>query len=145
MRSKFAVAAILMPLMASCASSPPPQTASGRPEVTIHGWRPDQAKSALVNAALNRHMLIKSDSPYQLVVERPTQNIAASVLLSTPAHGPPVERYSFAIAEVSGGTRIVADATFVSNAGTAFENATPGAASNADLQTFLNEVAATKR
>src|SRR5437868_4254636 len=106
---------------ASCATNPQPQTASGSPEVTIAGAKPEHVKPILLNTVLNRRLRIKSDSPFLLVVEKETDNLVADIFLSSKYDNRVIERTSFTIAEVPAGTRIVADATFITNAGSAFE------------------------
>jgi hypothetical protein len=128
------------------AGSGAPQTASGSPEVTMRGVAPDRAKAALMNAVLNRGLRVKSDTTYSLVVEQPTRNTAASILNTTNSGVAPVERVSFAITPIAGGTRIVADSSFVTKPGTAFEENTPNSAwkayGPAELQALLSEAAA---
>ena len=117
---------LLLPILlfAGCASTQV-QTPSGSPEITLSGVRSDQVKPIILNVVINHKLRIKSDTPYSIAVERQTQNIAAGILLSTGYSGMPLERITFMIAEVPGGTRVVADGTFISNAGTAFEKSTP--------------------
>ena len=87
-------------------------TPSGRHEVTIQSMNPDQAKPKLVNAMLNDGRRLKSETPYQVVFEKPWGNVVGAAvvgaLVSTDASSA-VERLSLYIAEVDGGTRIVAD------------------------------------
>lgn len=130
-------------MMAACANTEH-RTPSGSPEVTILGVRPEQVKPALVNLALNKRLRIKSDSPYLLVVEKETQNIAASILLASRYDTSVIERTSFSVAEVPGGTRVVADSTFITNSGSAFERPSIGRAAlnTPELQAFLDELAA---
>ncbi len=96
-------------------------TASGSPEVTIANARPDQIKPAIVSAMLNTGLRIKADSQYNIVFEKREENLFVGVFFGT-GYGPPVHRVSFAIAEVPGGTRVVADSAIIINPGTAFEN-----------------------
>ena len=122
-----------------------PQTASGSPEIVVRGAKPDRVKAALVNAALNRHLRMKSDSANMVVFERETTNIAASVLLSTRMSGAPVDRMSFTLVDVPEGTRVVAFGGFVSNAGTGFEQGNTGASApafNDELNSILAEISA---
>ncbi len=73
---------------------------------------PDQAKPKLVNAMLNDGRRLKSETPYQVVFEKPWGNVVGAAvvgaLVSTDASSA-VERLSLYIAEVDGVTRIVAD------------------------------------
>lgn len=136
-----------MTALCGCATAPPIQTASGSPEVTIPGASAEKIKPVIINAMLNRRLRIKSDTPYSIVVEKQTEDFTTQLLLGT-AYGPPIERVTFAIAEIAGGTRIVADASMVSNAGTAFERQTfgqHGSLNGPALQSLLDEIAASVR
>jgi hypothetical protein len=121
------------------------QTPSRSPEVTVKA-APDRAKVALMNAVLNRGLRVKSDSTFSLVVEQETRSGVGQVLSAGSGAAKPVERVSFAITAVAGGTRIVADSSYVIKPGTAFEENTPNSAwkvfGPAELQALLNEVAA---
>src|SRR3954468_7697348 len=95
----------------------------------------------------NRHRAISSfrARAATIVLERPTKNVAADILLSTRLSGSPVDRITFTMAEVSEGTRVVAFGNYVSNAGTAFEKGDTGPSApvfNEELQGILNEAAA---
>lgn len=116
-----ALAAVVAAGLAGCQTAV--DTASGSPEVTIPGIRPDQVKPVIVGQMLNTRLRIKTDTQYSLVFEKPEENIGMNVLFAT-GFGPPVHRVNFAIAEVPGGTRIVADSSTISNSGTAFERKT---------------------
>ena len=126
--------------LAGCRKGSAP-TASGSPEITVSGVRADQVKGAIVHRMMNSGLRIKNNSAYSLVFEGRWPNEIANVLLMT-GYGDPVERVSFAIAETSGGTRVVADRKLVSNAGSGFERST--SANNApgtkDLQLVLDEI-----
>ena len=97
------------------------ETPSGRPEVTLPRIDPGQAKAALLNIMVNSGFRVAKDSQFQIAFERPTQNMAATLLLSTGYSGAPNERLSFDIAPAPGGVRVIGDSALVSNAGTAFE------------------------
>lgn len=131
-------------LAGGCMTSGSAPTASGSPEVTMRA-PPDRAKAALMNVVLNRGLRVKSDSAYSLIVEQETKSTAARVLTATDS-STPVERVSFNIAPVAGGTRIVADSSYVTKPGTAFEQQVPNSAwkvfGPAQLQSLLDEAAA---
>lgn len=100
----------LAAILANCQTDAP--TASGSPEITVPGARPEQIKPLLLNSALNMGMKLRNDTPYQLTFERPwggaVQSAVVGALLSTNAAGA-TERLSFSITETGGGTRIVLD------------------------------------
>jgi hypothetical protein len=124
MRGSFLGPVIAALFLAGCQTDTP--TASGSPEVTIRGVRPDQAKPQLVNAILNKGLRIKSDSPYQIVTERQMGGIGGAAVLGallTSDASDVIERFSFSIAEAGGGTRIVLDRYMVKYPGTGRESA----------------------
>lgn len=106
--ARFAIVGALA--LAGCQTDAP--TASGSPEITVTGARPEQVKPLLLNSALNRGMKLRSDTTYQLTFERPwggaVQSALVGALISTNA-GNVTERLSFSIAEANGGTRVVLD------------------------------------
>jgi hypothetical protein len=143
MSNRFIFAALACLMLGACITSGA-QTPSGSPEIVVRGAKPDRVKAALVNAALNRRLQMKSDSTNMVVFERETSNAAASILLSTRMSGAPVDRMSFTLVEIPEGTRIVAVAGFVSNAGTGFEHGNTGPSApvfNDELNSILAEVA----
>ena len=115
-------------------------TPSGSPEATVRGAKPDKVRTAIMNAALNRGLRMKSDSANMLVFERPTTNVAADILLSTRAGGSPADRMRFTLVEIPEGTRVVAFASYVSNT---FEQGDSGRSApvfNEELGAILAEV-----
>ncbi len=143
---RWVAALVLMPLLAGCATQEGPRTASGSPEVTITGARAEQVKPAIVNAMLNSGLRIKSDTTYNIVFEKQDTNMASAIIFGT-GYGPPVHRVTFAVAEVPGATRIVADSATFSNAGTAFERRGPAFPEFPPerLQAMLDEIAVSLR
>ena len=113
--------------LAGCQTNTP-TTASGSPEITVTGARPDQVKPQLVNAILNRGLRLRTDSPFQIVAERKWGGAGGAAvlgaLLSSDASDV-IERISFSIADTGAGTRIVADRYMVKYAGTGRETANP--------------------
>jgi hypothetical protein len=115
---------------------------SGRPEVTVSA--PAAAvKSQLINEMLNHGFSIVSDSPYLVVFEKVSDNIAAMFLFGTRYGGAPHVRASFSIADMNGSTRVVSDLALIGNAGTAFRKAhrPEHGTDAAEAQQMLNLVA----
>lgn len=144
MKAKFAAICLSFIGLTACQTVKPPATASGRPEVTIPGASAAQVKPLLLSKTIDKGYRIIKDDAYSLTFEKPTDNMAAAILLSTNAGGPPTQRVTFTIAELGGATRVVADMAFVSNAGMAFERRTDvsSGAAAPQVQAFLDEVAA---
>jgi len=87
---------------------------------------------------------IVKDDPFSLTVEKPVDNAAAVILLSTSAGGPPVARVTYTVAQIDNGTRVVADMALIQNAGMAFERRTDVSrgADSPMAQAFLDKIAA---
>ncbi len=119
-----------------------PQTASGKPELTIQAPAP-AIKSALVNEMVNRGYRIVRDSEYELTFENVITNVAFVVLLGTPGGGAPTERITYQIATLGPSTRVIADIAIISNSGTAFEKRidTSKGADAPNVQALLSKVA----
>jgi hypothetical protein len=87
-------------------------TASGSPEITIPGARPDQVKPRIVGAMMNSGARLKSDSDYLMVFERKWGNAVASatvgILLNSDGSDT-MEQLHFSIADTGSGTRVVLD------------------------------------
>ncbi len=70
MKLPATVVAVLMLLLAGCASTPPLQTASGRPEVTVRSRTAAQVRSVAINHFVDQGFApVKSDGN-QLVFEK---------------------------------------------------------------------------
>lgn len=132
--------------LAGCQTDSSPPTASGSPEITVTGAKPEQVKPRLVNAAMNRGLKLKNDTAYQITFERPWGGAAGSAivgaLISTDA-GPVVERLTFSIADTGDGTRVVLDRYMVKSGRFGREDVSP--ANNGlgldPLQTVLDGIA----
>ncbi|MCJ2043000.1 hypothetical protein MKK58_00300 [Methylobacterium sp. J-078] len=144
MRLRVFAAAAAMTVLGACQTVQPPATASGRPEVTIPGADPARVKSAILSGMIDKGYRIVKDDPFSLTVEKPVENFAAVLLLSTNAGGPPVARVTYTVAQIDNGTRVVADMALISNAGMAFERRTDVSrgADSPMAQAFLDKIAA---
>lgn len=126
MKILFALAAFvcLSGCVTDAASSYAPATPSGKPEVVIHA-SVAQVKSALISRAMNKGFSITRDTDYLLQLDKPSDNIAAQLLLGSRYDSTPNERYVFTFAPAGDEVRIVAATMFVTNPGSAFERTTP--------------------
>ncbi len=103
-----AIAALAALSLAGCQTDTRP-SASGSPEVTITGARPEQVKPLIVNAGLNRGFKLKNDTPYQITFEQPWGGSLVSQAVGDAMIGASLERLTFSVAEISGSTRVVLD------------------------------------
>lgn len=138
----IAAAAAMLSLVA-CQTVKPPATASGRPEVSIAGAKPEQVKALLVSKMLDKGYRLAKDDSFNVTFEKVSDNLAANILFGTRAGGNPVVRVNYTIADLSGSVRVVADLAIISNAGMAFENRTDvsAGAEAPKVQAFLETVA----
>lgn len=118
-------------------------TASGKPEVVVRGRNSEWVKGKLVNSMLNRGYSISNDTGYTIAFDRPVQNAFAAALLGSSYDSSPNTRVTFSTAEVSGGTRVVADLAVITNPGSAFERRTAfnGHEDSLQIQQMLNDLA----
>lgn len=138
MRILFLAAALML---AACQTAQQPTTPSGKAEVTIKA--PVAAiKAQLLSRAMDRRFNVTKDTEYLLQVEKPTENLAAAVLLGSKYDSVPSERIVFTFAPLGENTRVVAALMIVTNPGSAFERLTPiNAGEGVDrTQNTLNEI-----
>ncbi len=145
MRWVFAVA--LAVGLSACQTDTP--TASGSPEVTLRGLKPQQVKPQVVTAALNNGLRLTGDTEYQLTFERPWGGLVGQAIVGPliSANSKVSERLTFAMADVGGGTRVVADRYMVKVGAFGREEANPAnmAPGLEPLQTTLEKVTGTIR
>ena len=116
-------------------------TPSGRPEVTIKAPAKD-VKTAFVGTLANFGYEIKRDTDFQIVVERPIDNVMANVLFSSK-YDPTVEgRITATVMDLGGNTRVTADLGLVRNGGSAFEAVTNvnNSPDSLGVQSLLNDI-----
>lgn len=110
--------------LVGCQTAKQPDTPSGRAEVEIRA-PVASVKAALLSRAMDRRFNITKDTEYLLQVEKPTENLAAAVLLGSRYDATPSERIVFTFAPIGENTRVVASLMIVTNPGSAFERLTP--------------------
>lgn len=120
--------------------------ASGSPEITVSGSKPEQVKARIVGAMMNSGARLKSDSAYLLVFERKWGNLlAASTIgvLRNSDGSDTMEQLHFSIADTGAGTRVVVDRYMTKVGAFGRESTTP--ANNAlgldSLQGMLDQMA----
>lgn len=113
----------LMPVLIACAASQPLQTASGRPETTIAA---DKAtvKTELLNRAVNNRWQITKETDSMVVVQKANPDFMTNFMLGS-AWDPQTElRIAYTLISAGTSTRVVADASIITNDGSAFEKTT---------------------
>ena len=115
---------ILLFALAGCATPVTHATPSGRVETTIEGVGPEQVKSALVNAMLNRGFSLSRDSAFQVAFDKPVDNVFAQVLLGSQYNVIPSARVSYTLAQIDKATRVIADLAIITNPNSPFEQRT---------------------
>jgi len=107
-----------------CVITPPLQTASGRPEVTLYGITKKQFfDEAAVNAAISGGE-IREINEYSMVIAKKNTSFGAAVLYGSRYNTTPEERITLTVIEVPRGIRIFATVAIVTNPGSAFEKTT---------------------
>lgn len=119
-------------------------TPSQRPEVTVAAPAAT-VRPILIGEMINHGFRISQDTAYALVMERASQDLMTNVLLGSQWNPTVNARISFAITELDGQTRVVADIFAVTNPGTAFEQLTPfnNSKDAVDFQFFLEGIRTT--
>lgn len=142
MRQIFVAALGLV--LASCGTPVRQDTASGRPEVTVHHVASDRVKGALVSGMLNRGYRITKDSQFEIAFDRPVDNLAVAVLMGSKYDAQPNARVSYQIAQLGDDVRVVADMAIITNPGSAFERRmdVSAGADSPVIQAFLTTIAA---
>lgn len=123
--------------LSGCATLPPPQTPSGRPEITLSNVNAACVRSKTANALVDGGFAIKTMNDYSLIAERKVTSGMAAFLYSTQMSGNPDERVTITFIPNGSAVRMVWNAAYVSNAGTGFEKSTPIPASQNDEQMLL--------
>lgn len=124
MLAKWISAAVMAALLAGCQTAAPPNTASGKPEVTIKA-QTAAIKARLISVAMDQRFSVTKDTEYLLQVEKPSDNFGAALLLGSKYDSTPAERWVFTFAPMGDSVRVVAAAMYVTNPGSAFERITP--------------------
>jgi len=137
---RLIMAAALLAILAGC-ETVQHATPSGRPEVTISAASND-VKTAFVGTLTNLGYALTKDTDFQIVMEKPVENVMANVLMASQ-YDPTVEaRVTATFLDMSGTTRVTTDLGIVRNGGSAFEAVTP-MNNNPDsigLQMLLQEI-----
>jgi SPOR domain len=129
--------------LAGCGTPVRQNTASGRPEVTVHQVPADRVKAAIVNEMIDMGYRITKDSQFEIAFDRPTDNPVAAVLFGSKYDAQPNARISYSIAQMGNDVRVVADMAIITNPGSGFEQRTDvsDGADSPKIQEFLDGMA----
>lgn len=117
----LAIAASLM----GCATVPPLNTSSGRPEVTICGVSKSELMEKVVARATMGGQNIRSTSNYQIVMGKPVTNLLAAALMGSKYDSTPEYRLVWTFANLGNNcTYVGVTVQIVTNPGSAFERIT---------------------
>jgi hypothetical protein len=111
-------------ILGGCGTPVTHATGSGKVEVGINGATPEIVKPGLVNKMVNYGYRITKDTPYEIAFDRPTDNLAASILLGSKYDAQPNARVSYFITATPPTVRVVADIAIITNPGSSFERRT---------------------
>lgn len=111
----------LMLVMAGCATIPPLQTATGKPEITILNSTKKEIINYLTNKMINKNYEIKKINDYVAVYGKPSESESLNFLYGTDQYRTPEYRVSFNFVDKEAKIRIIAMLQVVSNPGSAFE------------------------
>ena len=132
--------------LSACATQqipPPPNTPSGRPEITIPAERTNAALAYILDVCMNRGYTIRRQTPTMIMLERPANNMWASMLFASQFNANPHLRVIWNIISTETTTRIIGDLSIVTNPGSGYEQPHPithGAALQ-QMQEILNTAA----
>ena len=107
-----------------CVTTPPLQTASGRPEVTLYGITKKQFFDNVAATATINAYEIREVNDYNMVLAKKNTSFGAAVLFGSSYNSTPEERITLTVIEVQHGIRIFATCKIVTNPGSAFEKTT---------------------
>jgi hypothetical protein len=115
-KHRFLFACAVALLLTGCQTVEPPATASGKPEVTIKA-QTAAIKARLLSLAMDRRFNVTKDTEYLLQIEKPSDNLGATILLGSKYDSTPAERIVFTFAPLGDSVRVVASSMFVTNPG----------------------------
>lgn len=123
MKTTIFAAAFAALSLAGCAATAPLETASGRPEATIAA---DKAtvKAELLNRAVTNRWQITRETESMVTVQKANPDMLTNFLLGSTWDPTTELRINYTLISSGSNTRILADASIVTNEGTAFEQVT---------------------
>ena len=119
------VISLTLTLLMGCASLPPINTSSGRPEITICGVGKNEMMEKVVAGATMDGFNIRNTSNFQIVMGKPVTNLLTAALWGSRYDSTPEYRLIWTFADIGNNcTHIGVVAQIVTNPGSAFERVT---------------------
>lgn len=108
--------------LTSCATVPPIETPSSRPECSTSGATNDQVQGYLLGKLMADGWMLKQQSPSQLVLWKENSSTVQNVLLGSRYDPTTTHEVRFVFSQGSGGSiRVFGQIALVTNEGSAFE------------------------
>jgi len=123
MTSPLRALACALPLaLASCASVPPIETPSGRPECSISGATNDQVQDHLLSCFMAEGWMLRQQTPSQLVLWKENSSVLQNALLGSRYDPTTTHEVRLVFAGNPGSAvRVFGQVALVTNEGSAFE------------------------
>ena len=116
------IAAAIVLVLASCATVPPIETPSGRPECSISGATNDQVQGYLLEKFMADGWMLKQQTPSQLVFWKENASTFQNALLGSQYDPTTTHEIRLVFSQGTGGSvRIFGQVALVTNEGSAFE------------------------
>lgn len=116
---RFAVCFLL--LLSGCATVPPPNTPSQRPEVTIAGASKKEILDVLMAEMLSSGAQVKRVDDYSVVFAKPDSSFGGALLFGSRYDSTPEMRVTYNLVEMGNAIRVFCNAAMVTNPGSAYE------------------------
>lgn len=138
--------ALIAGVLTGCASAPPLNTPSGRPEVFIAGARPQQVIDTVIARAAAKGSRIKAVTAYSVTMARTQENMMVALAYGSRYDRFPESRATITVVGTPTGTTAYAAMEMVTNPGSAFERANDITdVAGGALQELLVDISATIR
>ena len=109
-------------VFAGCVTVPPPATQSGRVELTVPGVTSTGCvKSQIISRLAGHGYSLRSETDHQIVMGKPADNIAASVLFGSRWDSTPESRAIITVLQSGGNVRVIVEDVIITNPGTGME------------------------
>jgi hypothetical protein len=108
-------------LVGGCATAPPLQTPSQRPEVTISGATKKEILDVLVAEMLANGAQIKQMNDYSVVFGKRDSSLSGALLFGSKYDSTPEMRITYNMVETGKAIRVFCNAAMVTNPGSGFE------------------------
>jgi len=121
MRLRVLAALVLCTIATSCATVPPIETPSGRPECTVAGTSAADVQAYCLERFVGNGWMLKSQTSNQLVFWKENESELQNVLLGSAYDPTTTNEVRLVFTSAGGGTRVLGQVALVGNEGSAFE------------------------